>query len=160
MRGRECVPAVVGPRCRSCHVTAMCCHDKSGMPESLSLSPSRVITSRRFHREPVAGYTSSCKPPCPLFSFSGATVARYSLLPRHSHRTCRGEYYRDGEQELRSDIFLNHKDVRKFWYKRRDASIFTRPESDVILPANEATSSATASCCNWEDCLVRVPQSC
>lgn len=37
MRGRECVPAVVGPRCRSCHVTAMCCHDKSGMPESLSL---------------------------------------------------------------------------------------------------------------------------
>lgn len=38
MRGRERVPAVVGPRCRSRHVTAMCCHDKSGMPESLSLS--------------------------------------------------------------------------------------------------------------------------
>lgn len=29
-------PAVVGPRCCSRHVTAMCCHDKSDMPESLS----------------------------------------------------------------------------------------------------------------------------
>lgn len=164
MRGRERVPAVVGPRCRSRHVTAMCCHDKSGMLESLSLSPSlflslplalllraistgnRSLVTRRLPNRlapffPLQEQPSRDIPYCHAILIARAAASiiemgnrNYGPISSWITRTCASSDINAGMRP-----YLRNQT----WFGQQ-----TRP------------LATTASWCNWEDCLVRVPQSC
>ena len=105
-RERESVSQLsLGLVAGSRHVTAMCCHDKSEMPESLSRYYFALVPSGTgcwLH-----GSSSKPLPVClspSIFFLSPSLferpVTRYSLLPRHSHCTCRGRVLSRWEAEI------------------------------------------------------------
>ena len=110
------------------HVTAMCCHDKSGMPESLS----------RYYFAPVPSGTgcwlhgSSSKSPPLFFPLS---LSLFLRAPSQGIPYCHAiliaraaaEYYRDGKQKLRSRYLPESRERAQIPdINAGDASVFQR----------------------------------